>query len=203
MKVRLILWLLLLAVYAVYHFGFREAGGARLYRIDERIAFEVQPETDSFNGVSIRGYRRTNALKSFLCGACEVDYGAVDLPSAKYIRGDWVYTDRPEHEQAKTDLVNLRTSETINVEAAEKTDLENLPAYRERDLLAGEQYKLTAAYVKTNFTPLSTYTGTCVFAHLLFAALAFFIAFPQIPKRLLDAFAHQEDSYADRYVNDD
>jgi len=196
MPTRLILFvLLLLALYAGFHFGFREIAGTKLYRINDRIAFEVQPETDLFNGVTIRGYRPTNAFIRFICGACEADYAEVDMTSAKYIKGDFVYTDYPQHEKAKTDIVNLRTGETINVEVADNPptiDLSTLPEYRERRLPADEKYKLSADYVKANFAPLSTYTGTCVVVHIVFAILAFFIAFPQVLLALINAFASDE-----------
>jgi hypothetical protein len=198
MRTRLILYFLLLVVYAVFHFGFRTYGGTRLYRIDDRIAFEVMPETDSFNGVTVRGYRQTNPFIRFVCGACEADYAEVDMVSAKYIKGEYVYTDNPQHEKAKTDIVNLRTGETINVEVPGKTagkvDLMSLPEYRERDLQADERYRLTAVYVRANFPALSTYTGTCILINIGFAALAFLIAFPQILLALVNAFANDDDN---------
>ena len=96
MKIKIILWLILIALYAVFHFGFRETGGNRLYRINEQIAFELHPETDSFGGVTVRGYqgRRDSRLYVRL-GA--VDYDEVDMPRARYIKGDWVYSDFPQH----------------------------------------------------------------------------------------------------------
>jgi hypothetical protein len=197
MKLHTALWLLLIALYAVYHFGFRAVGGTQLYRINEQIAFELLPETDSFNGVTVRGYRPTNALVRFMCGACEVDYDEVDMVSAKYIKGDWVYTDYPQHEQAKTDIVNLRTGETINVDvpvnSPAQIDLTTLPQYRERGLQADERYKLKAGYVKANFAPLSTYTGTCVLVHAVFGVLAFFLIFPRALLAIADAFAGDDN----------
>jgi hypothetical protein len=195
MQTRLILFIFLFALYAGFHFGFRNLGGTRLYRINDRIAFEVLPETDLFNGVTVRGYRPTNAFIRFICGACEADYAEVDMVSAKYIKGDFVYTDYPQHEKAKTDIVNLRTGEAINVEVAGNpatVDLLALPEYRERGLRADDKYKLTADYVKANFAPLSTYTGTCIVVHIVFAVLAFLIAFPQILLALINAFASDE-----------
>jgi len=204
MKIYITLWIILIALYAVFHFGFREIGGNHLYQINYRIAFELQPETDSFNGVTIRGYEKTSALVRFMCGACEVDYSQVDMPQANYIKGDWVYSGFPQHETAKTDIVNLRTGETINVDVPGSTsgtiDLTTLPEYRERGLVAGEQNKLKADYVRANFTPLSTYTGTCVFVHIIFGILALLLIFPRIFFAIMDAFASDDgstDSYSD------
>ncbi len=198
MKIHTVLWLILIALYIVFHFGFREIGGNRLYRINDTIAFELQSETDEFNGVTVRGYHRTNALVRFLCGACEVDYGEVDMPQANYRKGDWVYSDYPQHEAAKTDIMNLRTGEVTNVDVpgytSGKIDLTTLPEYRERGLVADEQYKLRADYVKANFEPLSTYTGMCVWIHVVFGILAFFLIFPKILVGILDAFANDDPS---------
>lgn len=203
MKIRIVLWLILIALYAAYHFGFRSVGGTHLYRINDSIAFELQSATDSFNGVSVRGYRRTNPLVRFMCGACEVDYDEVDMPSAKYIKGDWVYTDYPQHETAKTDIVNTRTGEAINVDVPgnpPEIDLATLPAYCERGLTAEPQYKLQADYVKAHFELLSTYTGMCIWIHIIFGILAFFLIFPRILLDIMDALASDDDntvSYTD------
>ena len=204
MKLKTILWILLIALYAVYHFGFRNYGDTALYRINDSIAFELQPATDSFNGVTIRGYRKTSALVRFLCGACEVDYSEIDMPQANYRKDDWVYSGVPEHKTAKTDIVNLRTGETLNVEvpgtSSGPVDLLTLPEYRERGLQAGEQYKLKADFVKANFRPLSTYTGACIWIHIAFAILALFLIFPGLLIAILEAFANDDNdtgSYTD------
>lgn len=204
MTLKIVLWILLIALYAVYHFGFREIGGNRLYRINDAIAFELQSETDSFNGVTVRGYQRTNAVVRFLCGACAVDYDEVDMPNAKYIKGDYVYSDNPQHATAKTDIVNLSTGETINVDVpgnhSDGIDLAMLPEYRERGLVADEQYKLRADYVKANFKPLSTFTGTCIWIHIAFGILALFLIFPSILVAILDGLA-RDDNDIDFYTD--
>ena len=196
MKIRIILWLILLALYLSFHFGFREIVGNHLYRINEQIAFELQSETDSFNGVTVRGYRQTDPIIRFMCGACEVDYEAVDMPQANYIKGDWVYSGFPQHEAAKTDIVNLRTGEALNVEVpgnlSGTIDLTTLPEYSERGLQADERFKLKADYVKANFEPLSTYTGVCIWIHIVFGILALFLIFPQILISILDAFSSDD-----------
>jgi hypothetical protein len=197
MKIKTILWLILIALYAVFHFGFREIGGNHLYRINEQIAFELHPETDLFGGVTVRGYHRTNALVRFMCGACEVDYDEVDMTNAKYIKGDWVYTDYPQHASAKTDIVNLRTGETINVGVPgnpPKIDLSILPEYRERGLVADERYKLKADYVRANFEPLSTFTGWCIWIHIGFGVLAFFLIYPKFLLHIVNALARDDSS---------
>jgi len=198
MKIHTVLWLILIALYIVFHFGFREIGGNRLYRINDTIAFELQSETDEFNGVTVRGYHRTNALVRFLCGACEVDYGEVDMPQANYRKGDWVYSDYPQHEAAKTDIVILRTGDAINVDVpgnpSGMIDLQTLPEYRERGLVADEQNKLRADDVKANLEPLSTYTGMCVWIHIIFGLLALLLIFPNILVSILDAFARDNPS---------
>ena len=198
MKINVILWLILIALYAVFHFGLREIGGNRLYQINDRIAFELRSETDLFNGVTVRGYRPTNALVRFLCGACEVDYSEVDMPQANYRKGDWVYSGYPQHEAAKTDIVNLRTGDAINVgvpgNPSGTIDLATLPEYRERGLVADEQYKLRADYVKSNFEPLSTYTGTCVFIHTAYGIVALFLIFPKVFFAIMDAYADDNGS---------
>jgi len=35
--------------YAIFHFGFRTGGAEQLYRINDRLAFEVQPESENYN----------------------------------------------------------------------------------------------------------------------------------------------------------
>ena len=198
MKIYVALWLILIALYAIFHFGFKEIGGNHLYRINDQIAFELQLETDSFNGVSVRGYHRTNALVRSVCGACAVDYGVVDMPQANYRKGDWVYSGFPQHETAKTDIVNLRTGETINVDVPGNRsgliDLTILPEYRERALTAEPQFKLHSDYVKANFEPLSTRTGTCVFVHIAFGIIASLLIFPKVFFAMMDAYANDNNS---------
>jgi len=185
MKIYIGLWLILIALYAVFHFGFRTDGSTQLYRINDKIAFETRPDDDqSLGGVTIRGYRQTNSIISFACGACSAHYSEVDMPQANYIKGDWIYSGFPQHETAKTDLVNWRTGEAVDVDAPADfkfgDDLSKLAAYRERDLKAGEEYKLTQYFVKANFQPLSTFTTRCVWIHIAFAILALFLIFPPL-----------------------
>ncbi|MGI8639694.1 MAG: hypothetical protein ACR2MG_07045 [Pyrinomonadaceae bacterium] len=176
--------LIFILIYAVFHFGFRTGGETQLYRINDRIAFEVATDYDQTygNGVYIRGYKKTNPLDSFLCGACSVDYDETDMPQANYVKGDYVYSGVPQHATAKTDIVNLRTGETLNVNVpgdSPTVDLQSLPEYRERGLVAGEQYKLKQDYVKANFELLSTYTSRCIWIHIIFGVLAFFFLVPE------------------------
>lgn len=180
-----ILWLIFIALYAGFHFGFRTGGETQLYRINDRIAFEVATDYDQTygNGVYIRGYKKTNPLFRLLCGACSVDYDETDMPQANYIKGDYVYSGVPQHATAKTDIVNLRTGETLNVNVpgdSPTVDLQTLPEYRERGLVADEQYKLKQDYVKANFELLSTYTSRCIWIHIIFSVLALILMFPKI-----------------------
>lgn len=185
--------------YAIFHFGFRTGGETQLYRINDRIAFEVATDYDQTygNGVYIRGYKKTNPLIRLLCGACSVDYDETDMPQANYIKGDYVYSGVPQHKTAKTDIVNLRTGETLNVDipgnAENPIDLQTLPEYRERGLVAGEQYKLKQDYVKANFELLSTYTSRCLWIHLAFGILALFLIFPRLLLFVLEMIASAFD----------
>lgn len=194
-----ILWLSFIALYAGFHFGFRTGGETQLYRINDRIAFEVAADYDQTfgNGVYIRGYKNNNPLVRFLCGACSVDYDETDMPQANYVKGDYVYSGVPQHATAKTDIVNLRTGETLNVNVpgdSPTVDLQTLPEYRERGLVAGEQYKLKQDYVKANFEMLSTYTSRCLWIHIAFGILALLLIFPQIFSALMNAFAGDDGS---------
>lgn len=170
--------------YAVFHFGFRTGGAERLYRINDNLAFEVQPESENYNGLTVHGFKPTNKIIGFLCGACQTNDESVFLANAKYRRGDWVYTDFPQHEQARTDIVNLRTGETIeaNVPADFKfnDDLSKLSEYDERGLIKSDEYKLTRDYVTANFQPLSSFTSRCVYINVLFLVAALFLAFPNL-----------------------
>lgn len=195
-----ILWLIFIALYAGFHFGFRTGGETQLYRINDRIAFEVATDYDQSlgNGVYIRGYQKTNPLVRFLCGACSVDYDEIDMPQANYIKGDYVYSDVPQHKTAKTDIVNLRTGETLNVNVpgdSPTVDLQTLPEYRERGLVAGEQYKLKPDYVKANFELLSTYTSRCLWIHLAFGILALFLIYPRLLLYVLETIISAFDPH--------
>ena len=184
MKIYIILWLILIALYAGFHFGFRTGGETQLYRINDSIAFELLSTPNSFDDVTIRGYRRTNPLIRFMCGACEVNYGEVDMLRANYIKGDWVYSATPQFKSFKTDIVNLRTGEALNVDVPNNDEsliaLQTIPEYRERGLVADEQYRLKQDYVKANFELLSTYTSRCLWIHLAFGILALFLIFPRL-----------------------
>ncbi|MGI8642151.1 MAG: hypothetical protein ACR2MG_19650 [Pyrinomonadaceae bacterium] len=196
-----ILWLIFIALYAGFQFGFRTGGDGQLYRINDRIAFEVDAGYDQSyggNGVYIRGYKKTNPLVRFLCGACSVDYDETDMPQANYIKGDWVYSGVPQHATAKTDIVNLRTGETLNVDVAGDSptvDLQSLPEYHERGLVAGEQYKLKQDYVKANFELLSTYTSRCIWIHIVFGILALFLIYPPLLLYVLQTIASAFDPF--------
>lgn len=198
--------LIFILIYAVFHFGFRTGGDGQLYRINDRIAFEVDSGYDqsSGNGVYIRGYKKTNPLVRFLCGACEVNYDEVDMPQANYIKGDYVYSGVPQHATAKTDIVNLRTGETLNVNVpgdSPTVDLQSLPEYRERGLVAGEQYKLKQDYVKANFELLSTYTSRCIWIHIIFGVLALFLMFPKIFFEFLEMVFRNNPGDPINYLN--
>ncbi len=193
-------------IYAVFHFGFRTGGETQLYRINDRIAFEVATDYDQTygNGVYVRGYKKTNPLVSFLCGACQVDYDETDMPQANYIKGDYVYSGVPQHATAKTDIVNLRTGETLNVNVpgdSPTVDLQSLPEYRERGLVAGEQYKLKQDYVKANFELLSTYTSRCIWIHIIFGVLALFLMFPKIFFEFLEMVFRNNPGDPVNYLN--
>lgn len=189
--------LVFLLAYAVFHFGFRTGGAEQLYRINDELAFEVQPETEHFNGITVHGYRRTSSFVCFICGEYELDDRRVWMTNAKYRRGDFVYTDFPQHERAKTDIVNLRTGEAFEANVPEDfnygDDLSKLPEYQTRDLTADAENKLTRDYVKANFQPLSSYTSRCVYANLIFAVSALFLAFPKLFIWMIDAFAEAND----------
>ena len=184
-------------IYAVFHFGFRKGGAERLYRINDELVFEVQPETEHFNGIAVHGYRRTNKFVCFICGEYEPDDSRVWMTNAKYRSGDFVYSDFPKHEQAKTDIVNLRTGEIIEANAPKDfkygDDFSKLPEYQTRNLTAKAENKLTQDYIKANFQPLSSYTNRCVYAHVIFVILALFLAFPQLFIRAIDAFVEAND----------
>ncbi|MEJ7622941.1 MAG: hypothetical protein WKF34_03005 [Pyrinomonadaceae bacterium] len=198
MKIKITLWLILIALYMAFHFGYRTAGSTQLYRINETVAFELHPETDVFNGVTIRGYSQTNPIIRFFCGACQADYSRVDMAHANYIKGDYVYSGYPQNEGPKTEIVNLRTGETLNVDvpddASGMIDLQTLPEYRERGLVADEQFRLRADYVRANFPLLSTYTGRCLWINFAFMILAFLLTFPGVLLGILDAFASDDDN---------
>ncbi len=198
--------LIFVIIYAVFHFGFRTGGEVQLYRINDRIAFEVATGYDQSlgSGVYIRGYKKTNPLVRFLCGACSVDYDETDMPQANYIKGDYVYSGVPQHATAKTDIVNLRTGETLNVNVpgdSPTVDLQSLPEYRERGLVAGEQYKLKQDYVKANFELLSTYTSRCIWIHIIFGVLALFLMFPKIFFEFLEMVFRNNPGDPINYLN--
>ncbi len=206
MKISIILWLILIALYAGFHFGFRTGGETQLYRINDRIAFEVATDYDQTygNGVYIRGYKKTNPLIRLLCGACSVDYDETDMPQANYIKGDYVYSGVPQHATAETDIVNLRTGETLNVNVPSDSptvDLQTLPEYRERGLVAGEQFKLKQDYVKANFELLSTYTSRCIWIHIIFGVLALFLMFPKIFFEFLEMVFRNNPGDPINYLN--
>lgn len=193
MKIYIILWLILIALYAGFHFGFRNVGERQFYRINDSIAFELlSKHNPSYNEVTIHGYRRTNPVIRFMCG-CEVDYSESDVLDAQYIKGDWVYWGYPQYSTVKPDIVNLRTGEVLRVDAPENDeslfDLQTIPEYRERGLVKGEQYRLTQDYVKANFERLPTYTTRCLWIHLAFGILALFIIFPRLLMFVLEMIA--------------
>ena len=183
--------LIFLTIYAVFHFGFRKGGAEQLYRINDKLAFEVQPETETYNGVSIHGFEPTNKIIAFLCGACQTNGDKVFMTNAEYRSGDYVFTDFPQHEIAKTDIVNLRTGETIeaNVPADFKfgDDLSKLPEYQTRGLNKSDANELTQDYVKANFQPLSSYTSRCAYINFLFAVIGLTLAFPKVIFWIIEA----------------
>lgn len=189
--------IIFLVAYSIFHFGFREVGAGRLYRINDRLAFEVQPENENYNGITFHGYKRTNRFICFFCGEYEPEDRFVWMVNVKYRRGDWVYTDFPQHEQAKTDIVNLRTGEAIEVNLPEGFtyggDISTLPEYQERGLVKADEFKLDQTYVKANFEPLSTFTDRCLYAHLIFAVAALFLAYPKMFLHVINALAEAND----------
>lgn len=176
--------LIFFTAYAIFHFGFRTGGAEQLYRINDELAFEVQPEAEFNNGVSVRGFEPTDKITAFLCGACQSNTDEVFLANARYRSGDWVFTDYPQHEIALTDIVNLRTGETIeaNIPADFKygDDLSKLPEYQTRGLRKSDEDKLTPDYVKANFQPISSYTTRCAYINFFFAVAAVLLGFPQL-----------------------
>jgi hypothetical protein len=174
-----------LVAYAIFHFGFRSGGEGRLYRINDRIAFELNDPAEFYNGIAIRSYHRTNAFVRFICGDCELDSkGDVDMVNVNYRQGDFVYTDVPMHEIALTDIVNVRTGEAVNVAAANNfkngDDVSKLDEYRIRGLAPAQENRLTQEYVTANFAGLSTFIDRCLYANLIFAAVALILAFPTL-----------------------
>lgn len=184
--------------YAVFHFGFRAGGAEQLYRISDELAFEVQPESEDYNGVTVHEVRRTSPFVCFVCGEYEPDDSRVWMANAKYRSGDWVYTDFPQHESAKTDIVNLRTGEAIeaNVPADFKfgDDFSKLPEYEARGLTKSDQNELTPDYVKANFPKLSSYTSRCAYINILFVVLAVLLAFPKLILYIIEAAIEGLDS---------
>ena len=180
MKLKIVLWILLVALYAGFHFGFRNVGERQFYRINDSIAFELLSKPNSFNEATIHSYQQTNPLIRFMCG-CEINYNYSELMDAQYIKGDWVYWGYPQHSTVRADIVNLRTGEILNVDAKDEMffDLQTVPEYRERGLVKGEQYELKADYVKENFERLWIYTGWCIWIHIGFGILALFLIFPR------------------------
>lgn len=197
MKRYIVLWAILAALYASYHVLYREIGGPKLYRISDGTAFELTSANEFYNGLSVRGYRETPAVVRLACGACAVTYDRIDMPRAAYMKGDWVYSDAPGNAAAKTDILNVRTGQAIDVLIPEGApsivDLATLPEYRDRGLVADPALALRADYVKTNFAPLSTFTGSCVLAHVIFGLLALFILFPRPFLALLEGLARGID----------
>lgn len=175
--------LVFFTAYAIFHFGFRTGGAEQLYRINDELAFEVQPEAEFYNGVSIHGFEPTNKIIAILCGACQSNSETIFMRNANYRQGDWVFTDFPQHESAATDIVNLRTGETIdaNVPADFEygDDLSKLPEYQTRGLNKSGASKLTQDYVKANFQPLSSYTSRCAYFNLGFFVVGLLLAFPK------------------------
>lgn len=195
------LWIIFILSYAVFHYGFRTGGAEQLYRINDRIAFEVQPESENYNKLSIQGFKPTGKIIGFLCGECQTEDAAVFLANAQYRSGDWVYTDFPQHEQAQTDIVNLRTGETIEAKVPADfkfdDDLAKLAEYRERGLIKSDEFRLTPDYIKTNFQPLSSFTTRCVYIHVLFLTVALFLVFPQLISWIIEAAADAFDQNDD------
>lgn len=189
--------LFFVTLYAVFHFGFRKGGAEQLYRINDELAFAMQPESENYNDLTIHGFKRTNKLVCFICGEYERDDAKISMVNVKYRDGDWVYTDFPQHEQARTDIVNLRTGETIeaSIPADFKFggDLAKLAEYQTRGLGKADEFKLTQEYVQANFESLSSYTNRCVYAHIIFAVAAFILAFPNFILSVTGAFFNSLD----------
>jgi hypothetical protein len=189
--------LIYVLIYAVFHFGFRKGDVEQLYRINDQLAFEVQPESENYNGVSVYGFKPTNKTIALLCGACERDDSSVWMTNAKYRHGDWVFTDFPQHEQARTDIVNLRTGETIIAEVPAdfkyNDDLLKLAEYGTRGLVKSDENKLTREYVLTNFQQLSSYTSRRAYIHVLFFIAALFLAFPKLIFWIIEAAIQSAD----------
>jgi len=183
--------------YAIFHFGFRTGGATQLYRISNSIAFELQSSPNAYRAVTIRGYRRTNPLISFMCGACAANDSEVDMPRPDYIKGDWVYSGYPQYAVDRIDIVNWRTGEALNVDVPNSNekliDLQTIPEYRERGLVADAQYRLEYDYVKANFELLPTYTNRCLWIHLAFGILALFVIFPRLLMFVLETIASALD----------
>ena len=186
-----------ISAYAVFHSGFRTGGTEQLYRINDRLAFEIQPESENYNGVTVHGYKPTSRIVCFICGEYERDDSAVSMTNVKYRSGDYVFTDFPQHEIAKTDIVNTRTGEAVeaNVPADFKygDDVSKLPEYQTRGLVKADENKLAQDYVKANFQPLSSYTSRCAYINLIFAVAALFLAYPKLFVHVIDAIAQAND----------
>lgn len=190
--------LVFLASYSVFHFGFRAGGDAQLYRINDSIAFELHEPNEHTNGIAVRGYRPTNVFVKFICGACEIDSRSeVDMVNVNYRNGDYVYTDFPQHDKAHTDIVNLRTGETINANVPAdfkyKDDLSKLAEYKTLGLAADERFRLNQDYVKANFKPLSTFTNRCVGVNIIFCIFALFLIFPNMLFWIISAIVRSND----------
>ncbi len=192
--------LMFILIYAGFHFGFRAGGAEQLYRINDQLAFEVQPETENSNGVSIHGFEPTNKIINFMCGACQTNDEAVFLTNAHYRQGDWVFTDFPQHEQAATDIVNLRTGEAIIVEIPGDfdygDDLSKLTEYQTRGLVVSDENKMTQEYVVTNFHPLSTYTSRCAYINFLFGIAGLILAFPSLIFWIIEAIIDSANPFS-------
>lgn len=193
----LVATLIFLIAYSVFHFGFRESGAEHLYRINDKLAFQVQPENENYNGITVHGFKPANKFIALICGACQRDDSRTFMVNVKYRKGDWVYTDFPQHLQALTDIINLRTGETIEADVPADfkfgDDWSKLPEYSERGLIKSDEYKLTQDYVKANFKQLSTFTDRCVLSHVIFGTVALFVAFPQTLVWLVELFVRAND----------
>lgn len=176
-------------IYGVFHFGFRNVGERQFYRINDELAFELRSRPNSYDEVTVHGYRRTSPVIRFMCG-CEVDSES-DVLDAQYIKGDWVYSGYPQYSTRQPDIVNLRTGEVLHVDAPTNDesilDLQTIPEYRERGLVKGEQYKLTSDYVQANFERLWIYTSRCLWIHIIFGVPALALTFPKISCEVLAA----------------
>lgn len=182
-----------LIAYAVFHFGFRSGGDGRLYRINDRAAFELNTPGEFYNGIAIRSYRVTNGFVKFICGGCEADYdGPVEMVNVKYRSGDFIYTDTPQHATVPTDIFNVKTGEAIEAVVPEGfqygDDFSKLPEYSQRGLAAVTENELTQDYIKANFAPMPTFTNRCLYANILFLIAALLLAFPNATLELIGAF---------------